>query len=300
MSDASTGSIAAGPTAPEPRADRPSNVAAPALFDLTGRVVVITGGSGLLGRRHAEAVALAGGTPVLTDLRPEAAAAHADALARAHGVPAHALGADITRPEQVQALLDAVLARHGRVDALVNNAANNPKVEDAADVPFARLERFPLAQWEADVAVGLTGAFLCCQIIGGEMARRGRGAIVNISSEYGVIAPDQRLYHVPGLPPEQQPVKPVTYTVVKAGLDGLTRYLATYWADAGVRVNTLTVGGVHNGQPADFVARAAERIPLGRMARPDEYRGAIVYLCSDASSFMTGANLIVDGGKSIW
>jgi NAD(P)-dependent dehydrogenase (short-subunit alcohol dehydrogenase family) len=277
-----------------------AGVAAPALFDLGGRVVIITGGSGLLGRFHAAAVAAAGGTPVLTDLHPERAAAHADEIARDHGVPAHAVGADITRPESVQALLDEVLRRHGRVDALVNNAANNPKVEDAASVPFARLEHFPLAQWEADVAVGLTGAFLCCQVIGGEMARRGRGAVVNISSEYGVIAPDQRLYRVPGLADEQQPVKPVTYTVVKAGLDGMTRYLATYWAERGVRVNTLTVGGVFNGQPDDFVARAADRIPLGRMARPDEYRGAIVYLCSDASSFMTGANLIVDGGKSVW
>lgn len=277
-----------------------AGLAAAALFDLTDRVVVITGGSGLLGRRHAEAVALAGGTPVLTDVRPEGAREAAATLARAHAVDAHAVAADITRPADVQALLDAVLARHGRVDALVNNAANNPKVEDAADVPFARVERFPLAQWDADVAVGLTGAFLCCQVIGGEMARRGRGAIVNISSEYGVIAPDQRLYRVPGLPEEEQPVKPVTYTVVKAGLDGLTRYLATYWAGRGVRVNTLTVGGVYNGQPNEFVARAADRVPLGRMARPDEYRGALVYLCSDASSFMTGANLIVDGGKSVW
>lgn len=282
------------------RLDAAVAVAVPPLFDLAGRVVVVTGGSGLLGRYHAQAVALAGGTPVLTDLHPARAHGHAAEIARVHGVDAHAVGADVTRAESVQLLLDTVLARHGHVDALVNNAANNPKVEDAADVPFARVENFPIAQWEADVAVGLTGAFLCCQIIGGAMARRGRGAIVNISSEYGVIAPDQRLYRVPGLPDDRQPVKPITYTVVKAGLDGMTRYLATYWADRGVRVNTLTVGGVFNGQPDDFVARAAERIPLGRMARPDEYRGAVVYLCSDASSFMTGANLIVDGGKSVW
>jgi NAD(P)-dependent dehydrogenase (short-subunit alcohol dehydrogenase family) len=277
-----------------------ARVATPELFALSGRVVVITGASGLLGAQHARAVAGAGALPVLTDIRTEGAERCAAQLASELGVEAQVVQADITRAESVRALLDAVLTRHGRVDALINNAANNPKVEDAGDVPFARLEHFPLAQWEADVAVGLTGAFLCSQVIGGEMARRGRGAIVNISSEYGVIAPDQRLYRVPGLPEDQQPVKPVTYTVVKAGLDGMTKYLATYWADRGVRVNTLTVGGVENGQPPEFLARAAERIPLGRMARRDEYRGAIVFLCSDASSFMTGANLIVDGGKSTW
>jgi NAD(P)-dependent dehydrogenase (short-subunit alcohol dehydrogenase family) len=270
------------------------------LFDLSGHVVVITGGGGLLGSRHAEAVASFGGTPVLADVKVEPAKNCAELIGRSFGVDAHAVGVDITDADSVQSLLDDVLRRFGRVDALINNAANNPKVEDAGSVPFARLENFPLSQWEADVAVGLTGAFLCSKILGGEMARRGRGAIVNISSEYGVIAPDQRLYRVDGLPESQQPVKPVSYTVVKAGLDGMTKYLATYWADKGVRVNTLTVGGIYNGQPDAFVARASERIPLGRMARVDEYRGAVVYLCSEASSFMTGANLIVDGGKSTW
>jgi NAD(P)-dependent dehydrogenase (short-subunit alcohol dehydrogenase family) len=281
-------------------AEHRGTIAARDLFELSGRVVVITGAAGLLGARHAEAVASFGGIPVLADLRVELARASAETLSRTFGVPALAVGVDITSEDSVQALLREVLDRYGRVDALVNNAANNPKVEDSGGVSFARLENFPLPQWEMDVAVGLTGAFLCSKILGGEMARRGKGTIVNISSEYGVIAPDQRLYRVDGLPDSQQPVKPITYTVVKAGLDGMTKYLATYWADRGVRVNTLTVGGIFNGQPPDFVSRAAERIPLGRMARADEYRGALVYLCSDASSFMTGANLIVDGGKSTW
>ena len=269
-------------------------------FDLSGRVAIITGGAGLLGPRHANAIASAGGIPVLVDLHRERAAALAADLERVHAVPSIAIATDITRPDAVESMLAEVLDRFGRVDVLVNNAANNPKVEDAGDVPFSRLERFPLAQWDADVAVGLTGAFLCSQIVGRELARRGRGAIVNISSEYGMIAPDQRLYRKEGVPEEEQPVKPVTYTVVKAGLMGLTTYLATYWATQGVRCNTLTVGGVFNGQPSDFVARAASRIPMARMANRDEYEGAIVFLCSDASSFMTGANLVVDGGKTCW
>ena len=150
------------------------------------------------------------------------------------------------------------------------------------------------------MAVGLTGPFLCAKIIGGALARQRRGAIVNISSEYGVIAPDQRLYLEQGRSPEQQPVKPVSYTVTKAGLHGLTIYLATYWADAGVRVNTITLGGVESGQPEAFVTRATAKIPLGRMAQPTDFQGALVYLCSDAAAFVTGANLVVDGGKTIW
>jgi NAD(P)-dependent dehydrogenase (short-subunit alcohol dehydrogenase family) len=268
--------------------------------DLRGRVAIITGGAGLLGPRHAHAIASAGGIPVVVDLTVQRAEAVAEQIRSAHGVAASAVAADITRPDAVEQMLETVLRTHGRVDILINNAANNPKVEDAADVAFSRLERFSLDQWNADLAVGLTGAFLCSQVVGRELARRGAGVIVNISSEYGMIAPDQRLYRQAGVPDDEQPVKPVTYSVVKAGIMGLTGYLATYWADRGVRCNTLTVGGVFNGQPDEFVSRAASRIPMGRMANPDEYEGAIVFLCSDASSFMTGANLVVDGGQTCW
>jgi NAD(P)-dependent dehydrogenase (short-subunit alcohol dehydrogenase family) len=268
-------------------------------FSLSGRVAVITGGAGLIGVRHAEAIASAGGIPVLADIREDDAGARAAEVARAFGVPAMGIGCDITKPEQVEALLRTVRQTYARVDILVNNAANNPKVEsDGTD--FSRLETFPMEQWNADVAVGLTGAFVCAKIIGGALAAQQRGAIVNISSEYGMLAPDQRLYEKEGVPAASQPVKPVTYTVVKAGLHGLTLYLATYWAAAGVRVNTITLGGVENGQPAAFLARAASRIPMARMALPHEFQGALVYLCSDASSFVTGANLVVDGGKSVW
>jgi NAD(P)-dependent dehydrogenase (short-subunit alcohol dehydrogenase family) len=268
-------------------------------FSLTGRVAIITGGAGLLGVRHGEAIAAAGGIAVLADLRASEAAAKAAEIVASTGGKAAGLECDVTRADSIDALLASTMSRFGRVDILVNNAANNPKVE-APGQAFSRLENFPVDQWEADLAVGLTGPFLCARIIGGALARQKRGVIVNISSEYGVIAPDQRLYWKAGLSAEQQPVKPVTYTVVKAGLHGLTIYLATYWAEAGVRVNTITLGGVESGQPAEFLERAAQKIPLGRMARPHDFQGALVYLCSDAAAFVTGANLVVDGGKTIW
>jgi NAD(P)-dependent dehydrogenase (short-subunit alcohol dehydrogenase family) len=268
-------------------------------FSLKGRVAIITGGAGLLGIRHAEAIAAAGGVPVLADIRAADAEARASGVASQFGVPALGAACDVTRPESVETLLQSVLARFGRVDILVNNAANNPKVEAPAQ-DFSRLERFSIDQWNADVAVGLTGPFLCARIIGGALAKQRKGVIINISSEYGIIAPDQRLYHREGLAPDEQPVKPVTYSVVKAGLHGLTLYLATYWAQAGVRVNTISLGGVESGQPAAFLERAAARIPMGRMAQPHDFQGALIYLCSDAAAFVTGANLVVDGGKTIW
>jgi len=270
------------------------------MFDLTGRVVVITGGAGLLGLRHGEAVASAGGIPVLADTRTEHLEQDGAGFADRFGRQAAVIGVDITDPRSVERLLESVLTRYGRVDVLINNAANNPKMETGSGVEFSRVESFKIAQWQADLAVGLTGAFLCSQVIGGEMARRGRGVIVNVASDLALIAPDQRLYRKPGLPEEMQPVKPVTYSVVKSGLLGLTRYLATYWATSGVRVNAISPGGVYTDQPQEFVERLANLIPLGRMARVDEYEGAILFLCSDASSYMTGANLSVDGGRTAW
>jgi NAD(P)-dependent dehydrogenase (short-subunit alcohol dehydrogenase family) len=276
-----------------------SRTAAGADFSLTGRVAIITGAAGLLGAYHAEAIAAAGGTPVLADVRGDAAQAAALAIADRFGIPAFGIAADVTSEASVIAMLHATQQKCGRVDILVNNAARNPRVENAAD-SFTPLERFPLDEWHADLAVGLTGAFLCSKIVGSAMAAAGRGVIINISSEYGIIAPDQRLYHKAGEPADRQPKKPVSYTVVKAGLHGLTLYLATYWAEAGIRANTITVGGIENGQPLEFLDRAASRVPMGRMGLPHECQGALVYLASDAASFVTGANLVVDGGKSVW
>jgi NAD(P)-dependent dehydrogenase (short-subunit alcohol dehydrogenase family) len=266
------------------------------LFDLTGRVAVITGGAGLLGQQHAAIISAAGGIPVLVDLR----ALDADELRERMGDSACSLIADITKKADVEELTAEVLRRFGRIDILINNAANNPKVESPGDLAKSRLEQFPLEQWNADLAVGLTGAFLCSQVIGSEMARKKRGVIINIASDLAVIAPDQRLYREEGLPDGQQPAKPVSYSVVKTGLIGLTRYLATYWAADGVRVNALSPGGVYSNQPDSFVKRISQLIPLGRMAGISEYQGALLFLCSDASSYMTGANLVIDGGRSCW
>jgi NAD(P)-dependent dehydrogenase (short-subunit alcohol dehydrogenase family) len=270
------------------------------LFDLTGRVAVITGGAGLLGEQHARAIASEGGIPVLVDVSGQAATELAERIASEYRVPAWGCRVDITRHDQLQDFLVELLERFGRLDILINNAANNPKIEDGGSVNFSRLEHFPLAQWETDVKVGLTGTFLCSQVLGSEMARRGGGVIVNVASDLALIAPDQRLYTHAALPADRQPVKPVSYSVVKAGLLGMTRYLATYWSDQGVRANALCPGGVSNGQPEDFVVRLSQLVPLGRMAHVDEYRGAILFLCSDASSYMTGAILTVDGGRTCW
>jgi NAD(P)-dependent dehydrogenase (short-subunit alcohol dehydrogenase family) len=272
------------------------------LFSLEGRVAVITGGGGLLGAKHGEAIAEAGGSVVLADIRGADAEAAADRVAEATGGKCLGVAADVTDHESVQNLLAAVLGRFGRVDMLINNAANNPKIEtnETAAMHWSRFEQLPLSIWRSDIEVGLTGAFLCAQVIGSALAKKRSGVILNVASDLAVIAPDQRIYRQPGLPEEQQPAKPATYSVVKTGLIGLTRYLATYWADSGVRVNAISPGGVFNGQDEAFVARLSNLIPLGRMAHADEYKGAVLFLLSDASSYMTGANLIVDGGRTCW
>jgi NAD(P)-dependent dehydrogenase (short-subunit alcohol dehydrogenase family) len=270
------------------------------LFDLTGRVAIITGGAGLLGVKHGEAIAALGGIPVLVDLNEGAAQKRADAIASDFGVNALGVACDITDDAAVKALRERVLETFGRADILINNAANNPKVEDGiGGKNFSRMEDFPIAQWNQDMAVGLTGAFLCARAFGQEMARQGKGVIINIASHYGLVAPNQSLYHVEGAPDDQQPVKSVTYPVVKAGLIGLTRYLATYWPGK-VRANTLAPGGVFASQPEEFLLRYAALVPMARMGNPDEFRGAVAFLASDASSYVTGATLMVDGGLTCW
>jgi NAD(P)-dependent dehydrogenase (short-subunit alcohol dehydrogenase family) len=273
--------------------------ARPSAFDLAGRVVLITGGAGLLGVEHAEALAGAGGVPIIADLRGADAARVAAELAEKHGCAASAVELDVTSKASCSAALERVLAVHGRLDGLVNNAALNPKVEGGG-LSATRFENYSLELWNRELSVGLTGAFLCAQVFGAHMAAHGGGVIVNVASDLGLIAPDQRIYRRPGLAPHEQPVKPVTYSVVKGGLVMLTKYLATYWAEAGVRVNALVPGGVYAGQPEDFVERLTSLIPMGRMARRDEYRAALVFLCSDASSYMTGSNLVIDGGRTCW
>ena len=270
------------------------------LFDLTGRVAIVTGGAGLLGYHHGAILAAAGAHVVLLDLAQANPALRAEQLELAHGPKCLGLASDITSEASLEAAREEILATFGRIDILINNAANNPKVEDAKPgQPWSRLEHFPLATWNADIAVGLTGAFLCSRIFGAEMVKQNSGVILNVASDLGVIAPDQRLYRKEGLPEDQQPVKPVTYSVVKTALIGLTRYLSTYWTAHNIRVNAISPGGVANNQPDEFTAKLHQLIPMARMAERDEYQGAILFLCSDASSYMTGQNLIVDGGRSV-
>jgi len=270
-------------------------------FRIEGRVVIITGGAGLLGEQHARSVAEAGGIPVLLDINGSGADKKARRIAKNYRIRSEGIQVDITSRESVESACRAVLDTFGHVDVLINNATRDPKVkEEPGQVPWSRFEQFPEEVWNSDIAVGLTGAFLCSQVFGREMKKNGKGVILNISSDLGIIGPDQRIYRRPGIPDEFQPVKPVSYSVVKHGLIGLTRYLATYWAEEGIRVNAICPGGVFQDQPEEFVRRLTSLIPLGRMARVDEFQAAVLFLISDASSYMTGSVLVMDGGRTAW
>jgi NAD(P)-dependent dehydrogenase (short-subunit alcohol dehydrogenase family) len=271
-------------------------------FDLSGRVAIITGGAGLLGRQHAAAIAGAGGCVVLADIDGEAAAAAAAAIAAAHGVDALGVRADVADKAGVEQMTRSVVDRFGRIDILINNAAMTVKGggERSGDY-FAPFEDYPLDLWDAALRVNLTGAFLCCQSIGRQMVRQRRGVVLNIASDVGTISPDHRIYDGVTSPHTGRPFNtPAAYAATKAGLINLTRYLATYWAPHGIRVNALSPGGVFADHDPVFVRNLTDRIPLGRMARVDDYQGAVLFLVSDASSYMTGANLIVDGGRTAW
>jgi len=271
------------------------------LFSLEGKVIVITGAAGLLGQKHAEAIAAYGGNPILLDLSEDAVEVMANKLNKQYAVKSVGFAVDITDESQIENNVVNLIDLYGRIDGLVNNAANNPKVEECEDKNFSRLENFPLDIWGKDIAVGLTAAFLCAKHYGFQISKNPEGgSIVNISSDLGLIAPDQRLYAKQGLLEEQQPVKPVTYSVVKTGLIGLTRYLATYWADKNVRCNAMCPGGIENGQPEAFLKEVSSRIPMSRLAKVDEYQGALLWMLSDASSYLNGAIIPVDGGRITW
>ncbi len=270
-------------------------------FNLKNKIAVIAGGAGFLGIKHAEAIAEVGGIPILLDINEDLAKTAAKELSGKFGVPSTGIKGDITNLEDIKSALNYVLQKYKKVDILINNAANNPKFEEREnEIPWSRFENFSLESWNSDIAVGLTGVFLCSQVFGSEMAEKGTGVILNISSDLGIIAPDQRIYRKEGFPEEQQPVKSVSYSVIKHGLIGLTKYLATYWARKGVRVNALCPGGIYNNQPQEFVEKLSNLIPMGRMAKGDEYKAAILFLISDASSYMTGSTLIIDGGRTCW
>lgn len=272
-------------------------------FRIPGRVIVITGGAGLLGKKHAEAVIEGGGIPVLIDISDTSLSrAKADLAGRYPGNTVECYRADITNREQIEGVGKDLLEKHGHIDGLINNAANNPKVEGhSSNMKSIQLENFPMNMWLDDLSVGLTGAFVCAQVFGGIMARTGRGGVIlNISSDLGVIAPDQRIYRKDGLKEDEQIVKPITYSVIKHGLIGMTKYLATYYAEKGVRSNAVCPGGVYNGQNKEFLDKLTNLIPLGRMANVDEYKCTVLYMLSDASSYMTGSTVVVDGGRTCW
>ena len=275
----------------------------PNKFDLTGKTALITGSAGLLGVEHAAALLACGATVVLTDLNVDALDFAQSTLKKDFDeIKIITKLMNVSNPNNIIEVSKSLQSKGVRIDILVNNAAIDPKVSSNQEIiETSRLENFSLDLWNLQIAVGLTGAFLCSQIFGREMAKDGLGGVIlNIASDLSVFSPDQRIYRKSGVEESMQPVKPVTYSVIKAGLVGLTRYLATYWVDYHVRCNALSPGGVFNGQSDEFVRRLSSLIPMGRMAQQDEYHSAVQFLCSDASKYMNGQNIVMDGGRSVW
>ncbi len=270
-------------------------------FSLNEQIIIITGGAGLLGNMHAEAIIEADGCPVLLDINKENLSFTKRRLEEKYEKPVYIFECDITDKKNINNCYEKIIHKLNRIDCLVNNAANDPKVTNSLKTQdLNRFEDFSLEKWTNDFNVSLTGAFLSSQVFGSHMARNKKGVILNIASDLSVIAPDQRIYKLDGLPYDKQPVKAVSYSVVKTALIGLTKYLATYWADSGVRVNAISPSGVFNNQDNLFVEKLVKTIPLARMANKDEYKSSIIYLLSEASSYLTGFNLVVDGGRSCW
>jgi NAD(P)-dependent dehydrogenase (short-subunit alcohol dehydrogenase family) len=265
------------------------------LFSLKNKVAIVTGGLGLIGKNHCIALAEAGANVVVCDLDEAKCKEFASTLpTKSFGV-----GVDITNKSSVENLRDKTLNEFARIDILVNNAAINDMFENPqAAAEQSMFENYPLEMWQKSLDVNVTGAFLCSQVIGTEMAKAGKGSIINVASTYGLVGPDQSIYKKPD--GSQSFYKSPAYPATKGAIVNFTRFLATYWGNKGVRVNTLTPGGVENNQEEYFINNYAAKTPLVRMALPTDYKGAIVFLASDASSYMTGANLVVDGGWTAW
>lgn len=268
------------------------------LFSVKDKVVIVTGGLGQLGRQFSLALADRGAKIAIFDVRASQQMISERFGNRSSDDNLYFLAVDITQRSSLEAGLEKVIARWGIPHALINNAAldSPPNAPAEENGPF---ETYPEASWDKVMEVNVKGVFMCCQLVGGRMASARRGSIINICSTYGLVSPDQRIYEYRSR--DGAPFfKPVAYSASKSALLNLTRYLATYWAGKNVRINTLTFGGVFNNQDEEFLKGYRARVPLGRMAREDEYNGAIIFLVSDASSYMTGSNLVIDGGWTAW
>lgn len=267
-------------------------------FKLSGKTAIVTGGIGLLGKGFVRTLAEAGASVIIADLNAPAAQAYAQELNQ-NGYQTKGIGVNVTQKDSVTALIEQTIAAFGSVDILVNSAALDPKFDPQKQSEQANnaFETYPLDMWQAALNVNLTGPFLMSQAAGQQMLKQNNGVIINICSIYGLTGPDQRLYEKEGQPPS---FKPVFYSVTKAGIVGLTKYLATYYAGKNIRVNTLTPGGVFNGHDQEFATKYGQRAVLGRMADKDEMNAGLLYLASDASNYVTGTNLIIDGGWTAW
>lgn len=266
------------------------------LFSLTGKVAVVTGGAGLLGQVFCQALATAGANVAIIDLDKQAADKTAAIVEKTETQKVIAIECDITSPESVSAMVQDVVTQFGRIDILLNNAASKGSNLDQFFAPF---ENYSLQAWREVMSVNIDGLFLVAQSVGSQMKKQGGGSIIQTSSIYGVVAPDQRIYE--GSEYNGRAINtPAVYSVSKAAVLGLTSYLSTYWADSKIRVNTLTPGGIASGQNSEFNQKYSNRVPLGRMGEASELTGALIYLASDASSYVTGQNIIVDGGLSAW
>lgn len=268
-------------------------------FRMDGQTAVVTGGIGLLGKEFCKTLAQAGADVIVADLNGAAAESVAAEI-RGMGGKAFGVGVNVTDPASVEAMVDFALEKTGRLDVLVCSAALDPKFDNTQGKHLNDFESYPLKQWQDALDVNLTGLFLCAQAAVRPMKAQNHGVIINICSTYGLVGPDQRLYERPGQDPAQKQFKPVFYSVTKSGVVGLTKYLATYFAGTGIRANCLTPGGVFNNHDDVFNSQYSARTVLGRMAHKDEMNGALLYLASDASTYMTGSNLVVDGGWTAW
>lgn len=266
-------------------------------FNLHGKVAVVTGATGLLGREHCAALAEAGARVVVTDLDQTACLTLAESLTERYRVASLGVAADITDPDRVEALSEHALSTFGQIDVLVNNAAIDDKFSGDA-LEDSRFEQYSVERFRRMLEVNVVGTFLCAQRLGRRMAARRSGSIINVASTYGLVGPQQDLYR--RADGTQSFFKSPGYPTSKGAVLQFTRYLAAYWGRSGVRVNALSPGGVAQDADPIFKANYAQRTPLGRMAEPSDYRGALLFLASDASAYMTGANLVVDGGWTAW